>query len=134
MVSDLQSFIFLLLFLLILLLCFWAGLGSVGFPYDAFCFLRSPTLTYSLAHSPVKVDVPVVLRGQRAHGLEKVALGIVALLGGRARVGAALLLREARGPVGEDLWAHRHFGEKGAGGWVTMPGRLGVGTAVLVNR
>jgi len=49
---------------------------------------------------PVKVDIPVVLRGQRAHGLQEVAFRIVALLGGRGharrvRIGALRQPREA---------------------------------------
>lgn len=40
---------------------------------------------------PVKVDVPVMLRGQRPHALEEVVLGIAALISGglirRGRVG-----------------------------------------------
>lgn len=49
---------------------------------------------------PVKEDVPVVLGGQRPHRLEKVALGVVALLGGRVCLCG---LAEARESSSEEL-------------------------------
>lgn len=67
---------------------------------------------FHLDSLPVKVDIPVVLRRQRAHGLEKVALGVVARLGWRAyirRVGVGAL-RQAREPAGEERRSRRsHF-------------------------
>ena len=65
----------------------------------------------------VEPHVPVVLGRQRAHGLEEVALGVVALLGGggdarRVGVGA---LREAREAAREERRAHRHGGGGGGG-------------------
>lgn len=56
---------------------------------------------------PVKVDVPVVLGGQRPHSLEEIAFSIVALLGGRAGLGT-LTLRQAGQAPREELWSHRH--------------------------
>lgn len=63
---------------------------------------------------PVKVDVPVVLDRQGAHGLEKVALGIVALLGGRLRFRGRGALRQPREAAGDELRRHRH-----GNGWCT---------------
>lgn len=59
---------------------------------------------------PVKVDVPVVLGRERAHGLEEVALRVIALLGGGADVGRVRVgaLRESRETPGEEGWSHGH--------------------------
>jgi hypothetical protein len=63
---------------------------------------------------PVEPHVPVVLGGQRAHGLEEVVLGVVALLGGRrhaahGRVGVRRL-RQPREAAREERGAHGHGG------------------------
>ncbi len=59
------------------------------------------------ASVPIEKDVPVVLRRQRPHRLEKVALGIVALLGGRVGL---WVLGQAREVAGEELRAGGHVG------------------------
>lgn len=59
---------------------------------------------------PVKVNVPVVLRGQRAHRFEKVALCVIALVGGRGGVDR---LRQAGGAAREDLRSHGRHGRRG---------------------
>lgn len=45
--------------------------------------------------APVEEDVPVVLGGQRPHRLEKVALCVIALLGGRVCLCGLAEAREA---------------------------------------
>lgn len=58
--------------------------------------------------SPVEIYVPVVLRGQRTHRLEKVALGVVALLGGRVGLG---VLAQAGEATGKELRTGSHDGD-----------------------
>ncbi len=67
-----------------------------------------------LGRLAVEPHVPVVLGRERAHGLEEVALGVVALLGGRrhaGRVGVGAL-RQPREAAREEGRAHCH------GGWL----------------
>lgn len=76
-------------------------------------------------NSLVEIDVPIMLRRERPHGFQEVALCIIALFGRRAdvrhiRAGA---LGQARKVPGEQRWPSSHAGRSGGlGQWIGASG------------